>query len=117
MELEALTEQPLPGRPRAITFSLRNTGTVAAVDRALHPRDVGEYLTSDIYRLSVEVDGAGWSARLPNALVAVEAGEAKQLVVYVSAERGSDPAVSVTLLATSESDPTRAATASAVAGR
>ena len=68
VELAALPEQPLPGRLTSLTFTLRNTGAGAGADPALHPRDVGKYLTSDIYGLSVEVDGEGWSARLQNAL-------------------------------------------------
>ena len=41
-------------------FTLTNTGAAAATDPALHPQDPGSALNSDVYRLSVEVEGAGW---------------------------------------------------------
>jgi hypothetical protein len=56
----------------------------------------------DVYRLSV-TQGSG---QLSNALVAVKAGESRQVPVYA-------PAGAVTLRAVSESDPTKSATATA----
>ena len=40
----------------------------------VHPQDATAYLNNDIYRLSVSVEGAGWTAQLRNALAAVEFG-------------------------------------------
>lgn len=88
-----------------VDFTLRNTGAAAETDPTLHPRDVTAYTTSDIYRLAVSVDGNGWSAQLLNALAAVEFGASQPVTVYVSRERDSAPSATVTLRATSESDP------------
>jgi hypothetical protein len=89
----------------AVEFTLHNSGTAAATDLALHPGDVTAYLTSDIYRLAVSVDGDGWSARLLNALAAVEFGTTRTVTVYVSREGDSAQSATVTLRATSEGDP------------
>jgi M6 family metalloprotease-like protein len=77
----------LSGDAAVVDFTLRNSGTPADTDPSLHPRDARAYLDRDIYRLSVSVDQPGWSARLRNALTA-----------------------------TSESDPTKTATAKWVVG-
>jgi CheY-like chemotaxis protein len=50
-----------------VTFALTNTGGAAAAD-------AGAHFGSDVYRLSVSVDGRGWTAGLQNALAAVKAG-------------------------------------------
>ncbi len=93
------------------TFVLKNTGSAAATDPALHWRDFNAYLTSDIYRLSVSVEGQGWSAQLQNALAAVKFGESQSVPVFVSHAVGSAASATVTLKAVSESDPTKVATA------
>jgi hypothetical protein len=90
-----------------ITFTLRNTGTTAATDPSLHAQDARSYLTSDVYRLSVTAEGAGWSASLPNALVTAPAGGSASVTVHVT--RGSG-AGAVTMRAVSESDPSQTAT-------
>jgi hypothetical protein len=96
-----------------VTFTLRNTGSAARTDAALHPQDVAQHVGSDVYRLSVSVSGDGWSAQLPNSLVAVPFGEAAEVTVYVSAGSGAG---AVTLQAASESDPSKTATVSWPAG-
>jgi hypothetical protein len=96
-----------------VTFRLRNTGSAARTDAALHPQDVAQHVGSDVYRLSVSVSGDGWSAQLPNSLVAVPFGEAAEVTVYVSAGSGAG---AVTLQAASESDPSKTATVSWPAG-
>jgi hypothetical protein len=98
----------------AVTFTLRNTGVAAPTDPALHPGDARAYLDSDVYRLSVSVEGEGWSARLPNALAAVPAGESASITVYVTPGSGAG---TVTLQATSESDPSESTTAAWQVGR
>jgi hypothetical protein len=75
------------------------------VDPSLHPQDATAYLGSDLYRLSVSVDGQGWSARLLNALAVVEAGGSTPVEVYVSAGAGASPSANLTIQAVSESDP------------
>jgi M6 family metalloprotease-like protein len=97
-----------------LTFRLTNTGKPAPTDPALHPQDETAYLNSDIYRLSVSVEGKGWSVRLQNALSAVKFGESTEVPVYVSGEQGSAASAKITLTAASESDPTKKAIASCV---
>ncbi|MGH7507071.1 MAG: M6 family metalloprotease domain-containing protein, partial [Longimicrobiales bacterium] len=89
-----------------VTFTLRNTGTSAQTDPAAHPQDARAYVDSDVYRLSVSVEGEGWSAQLPNALAAVPFGEDAPVTVYVTPGTGGG---TVTLQATSESDPSKSA--------
>jgi hypothetical protein len=105
-----------------VTFTLTNTGSgfhtglLAAadvdggLDRVATP-DAAPHLSSDLYRLSAQIEGAGWGARLLNGLAAVEAGASQPVTVYVAAERGASAAATLTLTATSESDPSKAATA------
>jgi hypothetical protein len=95
-----------------VTFMLRNTGTAAETDTALHPADAGAYLNSDVYRLSVSVEGKGWSAQLLNGLAAVETGMSQMVTVYVSQKGGNASPATVILRATSESDPSKTAAAS-----
>jgi hypothetical protein len=95
-----------------VTFTLTNTGTGVETDMALHPADAGAYLNSDVYRLSVSVEGQGWSAQLLNGLAAVKIGGSQPVTVYVSQEGGGASSTTVTLRATSESDPSKTAAAS-----
>jgi len=92
-------------------FTLENTGRAAQTDPNLHWRDFNDYLASDIYRLSVVVEGRGWSAKMLNALAAVKFGDSQSVPVFVSRESGSAASATVTLKAISESDPTKTATA------
>jgi M6 family metalloprotease-like protein len=89
------------------TFELTNTGKPAAVPASVHPQDASAFLTSDVYRLSVSVDGAGWTAQVKNGLAAVKAGETRQVPVFVSHAGRAAKNAAVTLTATSESDPTK----------
>jgi len=105
---------PRAGQPDApVTFVLKNTGKAAATDQAAHPADAGGSLNSDVYRLSVSVEGKGWNAQLLNGLAAVEFGGSREIKVYMSQEAGSSPRATVTLRAASESDPSKVATATA----
>ena len=114
--------------PRAVNFTLKNTGKAAAVDPGAHaldasvtvngevrrqkvPQDVSAFVNGDIYRLAVSVDGRGWSAQLQNALAAVRFGESASVPVYVSRTPQGSSSATVTLKATSESDSTKVATA------
>ena len=87
-----------------VVFTLRNTGRSAAADPAAHPGDARACLDSDVYRLSVSVEGEGWTAQLLNALVALEFDGSRHVAVYASSEAGS-PSAKATLKAVSESDP------------
>lgn len=103
-------EATVEGANHPVTFTLRNTGTAVASDPSLHPDDATTHLDSDIYRLSASVEGEGWSVRLLNALAAVEFGGAQEVPAYVTAAEGAASSATVTLTATSESDPSRSAT-------
>ena len=72
-----------------------------------HPQDASAYLNNDIYRLTTNVSGTGWNAYLKNALATAKFGETVSVPVYV--EKGTG-AASITLTATSESDPSKSST-------
>jgi len=108
--LESKAKQRVRHPHTPVTFTLKNAGKAAETDPALHPSDVSAYLNSDVYRLSVSVEGKGWTAQLLNCLAAVEFGGSQRVTVYVShVDRGA-PSATVTLRATSESDPSKTAT-------
>jgi hypothetical protein len=96
---------------QACTFTLKNTGTAAATDPALHPMDVSANLTSDVYRLSASATGTGWSAYLRNALATAKFGDSTTVPVYVSKADGAAADGTVTLNAVSVTDPSKTATA------
>jgi len=75
-----------------VAFTLTNTGQAETVDVSLHPDDVDGFVTSDVYRLEATVEGEGWTVELLNELVAVEAGEAVTVPVFVSPPRPADAA-------------------------
>jgi hypothetical protein len=64
----------------------------------------------DIYRLSVSIEGEGWSAQLQNELAAVEYGKPQNVPVFLACEKNSPKDATVTLTATSESDPANTVT-------
>jgi len=85
-----------------VAFTLKNTGGASGA---------GAPFDADIYRLSVSVDGSGWTARLLNGLAAVRAGASEPVTVYVSRGAGAAKSARVTLRAVSESDPSKTAEA------
>jgi M6 family metalloprotease-like protein len=105
--LDAPAESSIRTPHTPVTLTLRNTGTRAATEAAHHPQDARAWLNSDVYRLSVRVEGEGWSVRLPNALAAVPFGQSAPVSLFVSPGSGE---ATVTVTATSESDPSRSAT-------
>lgn len=109
VSLEAPAETTIDAAFTPVTFTLRNTGSAAATDPRLHPQDARSQLEFDVYRLSVSARGAGWSARLPNALTAIPFGASTPITVHVSPGSGEG---TIVLRATSESDPSRSATVS-----
>jgi hypothetical protein len=84
------------------TFPLRNTGAAGAA-----PFD------SDVYRISATSSNPDWELTLPNALAAAKSGETVKVHTYVRPDK-SDAGTTVTLTATSESDPTKTATQTCV---
>jgi len=106
---KAVSAVKQPNTP--VVFMLSNTGNAAAADTASSPSAAGAHLNSDLYRLSVSVEGEGWTAQLLNGLAAVKAGASQPVTVYVSREDGGAKSAKVTVRATSESDPSKTATA------
>jgi hypothetical protein len=100
---------PVDAPNTPFVFTLRNTGAAGGLEPGLHPDEAREYLSHDVYRLTVSVDGEGWSARILNALTAVEVGGAEPVTVYVSHEETASLEATLTLRATSESDPSKTA--------
>lgn len=87
------------------TFQLTNSG-VFAHGGAEHPQDLAAYLTSDIYRLSAEVEADGWFVELPNSLSTAQFDTWTTVNVAVGAtSEAVDGNAVVKLKVTSESDP------------
>ncbi|MFB8387602.1 peptidase M6 [Microbacterium sp. NPDC055910] len=93
------------------TFPVTNTGSTAAIDAALHPSDVSTKVDGDVYRLSATANGEGWNAELANTLAAARTGQFTSVPVYVYPTGDAADSTVVTLTATSESDPSKTATA------
>jgi hypothetical protein len=100
-----------------ISFTLKNTGKAAETDPTLHPTDVGSHLNYDVYRLSMSVEGEGWTAHLLNSLAAVKFGGSQKVTIYMSQESGCAQSATLTLRAVSESDPSMTATATVQVSR
>jgi M6 family metalloprotease-like protein len=103
--LNGAPTQRVPGTDATWPVTLSNTGTAAKTNPALHPQDAAAYLASDIYRLSVSIEGQGWSADLLNALAAVRFGESQTVPVRITRTAKASETAKVTLMAVSESDP------------
>jgi hypothetical protein len=99
------------GSAAAAAFSVvvSNTGTAPTAVPAGHPSAPASRFASDIYRVSVTVDGAGWRIDVQNALVAVRAGEAVRVLVFARRVSGTSASARVTVAIVSESDPTKRA--------
>jgi M6 family metalloprotease-like protein len=92
-------------------FTLRNTGTAVALPDSIHPRRRDAAFTSDVYRMSATIEGAGWSADLRLPFLAVEAGHGQDYSVDARHDTSASREATLTLHAVSESDPSRTATA------
>jgi M6 family metalloprotease-like protein len=80
-------------------FPLLNTG------------EAGEgVFDSDIYRLSASSSSDDWEITLPNELAYAEAGKRVKATVYALRDPQGDESTTVTLTATSESDPSKSST-------
>jgi len=99
-----------PGETAVAPFTLTNTGKPAQLPESAQPTDVSKYAGSDIYRLSVSIEGQGWQAVMPNALAAVPFGQSKTIPVTVARGANAPASATVKLTATSESDPTKTTT-------
>ena len=96
----------------ACRFPLTNTGRAAPTGG--HPDDVSGYADGDVYRLSATVDGRGWTVAVPNQLASAEFGASVRVPVYAKRNGSAATVGKVRLTATSESDPTKKATATCV---
>lgn len=86
-----------------IVLTLTNTGRPAATG-------AGSAFDADVYRLSASIEGPGWRAWLPNGLAAVTSGRSRPVTVLVSRDAACAKTATLTLRATSESDPSKSAT-------
>ncbi|WP_214105674.1 M6 family metalloprotease domain-containing protein [Acrocarpospora catenulata] len=100
--------------PATCEFQLRNTGKAAATT-ATHPEDVSAYLNGDVYRLTAEVNGQGWTISLPNHLATADFGKNTTVPVHALRDQGGTRTAKIKLTATSVSDPTKTDTATCVA--
>lgn len=110
------TEAPLvstttgPGAGPMFSVTVRNTGAAPATASDGHTRAPKPAFDSDIYRVSVVVDGAGWEAAVQNALIAVKAGESARVPVFARRSSGNMATATITVTVTSESDPSKKST-------
>jgi M6 family metalloprotease-like protein len=91
-----------------LAVAIRNTGTPSPTAPALHPQDASAHVGGDVYRVALAIDGAGWAADLANALVALRPGETAKVPVHVR-RTGAAATGRVTVIVTSESDPSKTA--------
>ncbi|KAK3709989.1 hypothetical protein LTR37_010608 [Vermiconidia calcicola] len=92
-----------PGKGGATcSFELTNSGSYKASGNV--SKRAAEYMKSDVYRLSAEVEGEGWKIALPNALATAPFGDATMADVAVDASTDAASEATVILTATSESD-------------
>jgi len=70
----------------------------------LHYQNTTRWLTKDIYRLSVSVEGNECQAQLINGFLSLEPGETGDVPVYVSFEKGSSRKAKINLTVQSESN-------------
>jgi M6 family metalloprotease-like protein len=104
----------VPPAGARLDVRVTNTGAGNAAP-AGHPGVPTEVFASDVYRVSVAVEGTGVTARLQNALTAIADGRSATVPVIVTpAAPGTTPS-RITLTVVSESDPTRRAVASTTA--
>ena len=87
------------------TFPLKNTGAAAATTRRCTRRTPTRSSAATSTASSASASGTGWTAHLKNALATAKFGETVQVPVYIEKAAGAAATGSVTLNATSESDP------------
>ena len=83
------------------------TASTSAPGFSLTVRNTGPASSTDIYRVSVEVEGAGWQAAVQNALLALKAGESARVPVFAWRAQGTTASAIARVTVVSESDPTR----------
>jgi len=71
------------------------------------PSKVNPLNNSDIYRLSVSIEGKGWNALLQNSLISVTQGNSEKVPVYIFHDKICSGKAKVILTALSENDPSK----------
>jgi M6 family metalloprotease-like protein len=108
VEVRAPDSFAVSGSSGVLEVTVTNTGEAGSIDPALHPPDASAFLRNDVYRLSVALEGEGWTAHLRSALVAIEAGKSAIVPVHVNRAPGAKPG-RIVVTAVSESDPSKRA--------
>ena len=106
--------------PARLDVRVTNTGTAGTasdIPAPTHPGAPADAFASDLYRVVVTAEGAGWSAQGSNALVAVRAGESVNVPVYVGRTAAAAATGRVSVTITSESDPSKKTTVTTEVGR
>ena len=93
-------------------FTITNAGEPSATDPSLHDQNTTPWLNNDIYRLSVTIEGKGWSAQLLNGLISLVPGASEMVPVYLTRETNSSHTGKVILTVKSESDQTKTVSSS-----
>jgi len=88
-------------------IALTNTGEKKEAGTSVHKMKIDSHGGHDIYRLSAEVSGEGWSVQLLNAFASLRQGETEDIPVYVSVGRNGSGKATMTVTAQSESDPSK----------
>jgi hypothetical protein len=84
-------------------YTITNTGA---------PSKTNPLNNNDIYRLSVSIEGEGWSAQLLNSLTSIQQGNSEKIPVYISRNETCSGSAKVILSTRSENDPSKSATSS-----
>jgi M6 family metalloprotease-like protein len=79
-----------------IRFTVQNTGESA---------DTSERPDSDIFRITAECEGEGFSAAILNSFVSLRPGEAGEVPVYISVDKVTARKANIRLTVRSESNP------------
>jgi hypothetical protein len=91
---------------------LKNSDSPADYSADIHPSgNLNQYLSNDIYRVTVETAGNGWEAVLMNELVSAGTGQEVEIPVYIKRSDRADQTATITLIVVSESDPSAGRTA------
>ncbi len=94
-------------------FPVTNTGRAATGPITGGGAAGADMFEFDVFRVSATSSSAGWTVTLPNVLAAAKALETVQVPVHVVHEGGAG-GTTVTLTATSETDPTKTASRTCV---
>jgi M6 family metalloprotease-like protein len=91
-----------------VMVTIRNTGKASPASALPHPLDATAH-AGDVYRLALAIDGDGLEAGVANALVALRPGQSTTVPVHVRRTGAGPRAGRVSLIVTSESDPSKSA--------